>query len=158
MKLTVDLLPILLLLTTLLTSCEGDGSDDVDCSGVLHFAEPKFENAVRFAIDKPEGDIYASDVADLEVLFADRIDISDLTGIQCLTSLTELDISENQLTDISPVTGLSKLRVLYVRENQVSDISVLSGLSVLRDLNLDSNHISDIEVLRELTEMDLLRL
>lgn len=57
-----------------------------------------------------------------------RYAIKDLTGLQRLTKLTSLDLSNNQISDLSPLSGLTNLRSLNLSHNRISDISPLAGL------------------------------
>jgi len=92
--------------------------------------------------------------------------VSDLTGLEQLTSLTYLLLSKNFITDLSPVTGLVHLQELRVFHNNITilpdlsnlkaltfldlgynpaleDINGLAGLTALTTLHLDSNNIQD---------------
>ena len=124
--------------------------------------------------------ITAADMESLTTLYADRADISDLTGLEAainlkkldlavnnisdlsplleLTNLTQLSLSQNELADISSLSGLTNLTQLDLLETGISDISSLSGLTNLTHLWLHYNSISDISSLSGLTNLILLRL
>ncbi len=91
------------------------------------FPDANLEVAIRKAINKPEGPIYASD----------------------LEPLTELDLLGNNISDISSLISLTNLRELWLAENSISDISALAGLFNLHTLDLADNNISDISPLVE---------
>ena len=144
---------------------------------VVTFPDANLEAAIREAIGKPAGDIYASDLDGLTLLDAQTRSISDLTGLEhCanlttlylgwnhqisdisplsnLTNLTELWLSGNQITDLSPLANLSSLTFLCLYGNQViSDISPLANLTGLTELNIGWNQISDISPLAGLTSL-----
>ena len=130
---------------------------------VVTFPDPNLEAAIREAIDKPTGDICQSDLDGLTVLDAsDAVhssrDITDITGLEHCTSLTELELSWNLISDISPLSTLTGLTYLDLGWNQISDISPLSTLTSLTELDLGWNQISDISplsTLTSLTELDL---
>ena len=86
--------------------------------------------------------------------------ISDLTGLECATNLTELWISSdgNRITDLSPLRGLTKLRVLWLDRTWITDLSPLRGLTSLEQLNLARNRITDLSPLRGLTSLERLLL
>ena len=163
----------LLLLATMLVGCGGPKT--------VTFPDENLEAAIRDALGKPAGEeITATELADLTMLWALFSDITDLTGLEYCTNLTELNIYGNQISDISPLsslTNLSQLRLggnqigdisslasltnmilLYLGENQISDISPLSSLTNLTLLDLDGNQISDISPLASLVNLNALSL
>ncbi|MCJ7808381.1 MAG: leucine-rich repeat domain-containing protein, partial [Dehalococcoidia bacterium] len=73
--------------------------------------------------------------------------ISDISPLSSLTSLTELYLHHNPISDISPLSSLTNLTHLDLVYNQISDISPLSSLTSLTELYLIGNQISDIEPL-----------
>ena len=115
------------------------------------FADPNLEAAIREAIGKPTGKIYASDLEGLTSLNATEKNITDLTGLESATSLTYLDLRHNQISDISPLADLTGLAVLGLCYNQMSDISLLTSLTSLTTLSLCGNEISDISPLASLS-------
>ncbi|MGB3267018.1 MAG: leucine-rich repeat domain-containing protein [Microcoleus sp.] len=61
---------------------------------------------------------------------------------QKLSSITELDLSDNKITDIKPLQSLTKLDWLHLIDNQISDIKPLQSLTKLTKLGLGGNPIS----------------
>ena len=118
---------------------------------IVTFQDPNLEAVIRESISKPEGDILLSDVSELKVLTASSKDIVSLSGIENLTSLTELRLNVNQISDISPLSNLKFLTRLSLITNQISGLSPLSTLTSLTELGLSSNQISDISPLSDLT-------
>ena len=117
------------------------------------FADDNLEAAVREAIGKPTGPIYASDLDGLTSLDAEDKSIADLTGLECATSLTLLYLESNQISDISPLANLASLTELWLYDNQISDIEPLVNLTGLTLLRLYKNEISDISPLANLTSL-----
>jgi len=111
-----------------------DGLDN-DCDGIVddqdggcilvNFPDPNLEAAVREAINKPTGDVMASDLLGLDSLRADGSNISDLTGLEYCSGVWQLYLHNNQISDISPLAGLTGLSDLYLNDNQIGDISPL---------------------------------
>ena len=89
----------------------------------------------------------------LTSLSASFSEISDLTGLEKATKLTELVLNGNSISDISALSGLTKLTTLGLGSNSISDISHLSGLTSLTTLLLNGNSISDISPLSDLTKL-----
>ncbi|MXV75357.1 hypothetical protein F4Z99_13935, partial [Candidatus Poribacteria bacterium] len=79
--------------------------------------------------------------------------IKDLKPLANLTSLTELHLTDNQISDISPLAGLVSLRHLHLKNNQISDISPLEKLTQLQRLGLGQNLISDVSSLTKLIQL-----
>jgi hypothetical protein len=147
---------------------------------VVVFPDPDLEAAIREAIGKPTGDIYPSDLQGLTRLDAWERNITDLTGLEHATSLTDLNFFGNpisdisalahltnladlvlwntQIGDISPLANLTSLTRLWLHENQISDISSLANLTSLTGLTLADNQISDISPLVNLTNLTALTL
>ncbi|GAI54387.1 unnamed protein product, partial [marine sediment metagenome] len=108
------------------------------------FPDPNLEAAIREAIDKPEGPILTSDLEGLTRLWVvERMDITDFTGLEHCSNLTELNLYGNFMSDISPLASLTNLVWLGLHVNKISDISPLASLTNLTALNLDFNEISD---------------
>ena len=79
--------------------------------------------------------------------------IKDLKPLANLTSLTELTLTDNQISDISPLADLVSLRHLHLKNNRISDISPLARLTQLQRLGLGQNLISDVFSLTKLTQL-----
>ena len=111
------------------------------------FLDTNLEAVVTRTIGEPTGPICPSVLAALTVLDATGENISDLTGLEYATSLTELRLGSNQISDISPLANLTSLTELWLEGNQVSDISPLADLTNLTYLYLEHNQISDGDLL-----------
>ena len=70
--------------------------------------------------------------------------ITDLTGIEAMTSLTYLDCSQNELTtlDLNSNTALTGLRVI---DNQLTDLDI-SGLTLLTSLSARDNDLTFLNI------------
>ena len=117
--------------------------------------DPNLRAAIETALSKAEGDPIASvEMENLTVLEASNANISDLTGLEFATNLTELALgpervanewkNSNAVKDLSPLAGLTRLTRLHLPNNSISDISVVADLTNLTWLNLWGNTISDI--------------
>ena len=82
----------------------------------------------------------------------------DLSGIQNLKGLTNLNLSNRGLSDISPLDELTELTHLNLHTNWISDISPFRDLTKLVDLRIAENPLSDISALSKLTELRVLRM
>ena len=117
------------------------------------FADPNIEAAIRLEIGKPESAIYTSDLKGLSALYVSDRNITDLSGLEYCTALTQLQLDDNKIDDITPLSHLTNLSYLELNGNQIHDISALSHLTNLRNLYLADNEISDITSLSNLVSL-----
>ena len=95
----------------------------------------------------------------LTVLEAPNAGISDLTGLEFATNLTELELDYNsRISDLSPIAGLTNVTKLYLRFNRITDVSSLEGLTKLTSLALAANAITDVSSLGRVTSLSWLEL
>ena len=138
---------------------------------IVNIPDPNLRAAVENALGKTAGaPITVSDMAKLTRLDAKNANISDLTGLESATNLTELFLGDeyveaedrwlnsNSVKDLSPLAGLTSLIRLGLRKNNISDISAVAGLTNLILLDLNNNNISDISALEGLTNLTWLNL
>ena len=121
-------------------------------------------------LGKASGDtITTADLAKLTELQAPNANISDLTGLEHATNLTELYlgavavegegwVNSNSISDLSPLARLTNLTQLKLRGNNISDISALGGLTNLKRLELEDNTITDLSPLASLINLTELKL
>jgi len=149
---------------------------------VVTFPDPKLDAAVRKAINKPTGDIMTTDLVGvgLAELRVCHEGIQDLSGLECCTDLTDLDLDSNALAqpgllergakrlgitlhldpvvNLWPLKKLTNLTRLDLSADRISDVSALSGLTNLTTLDLRYNNISDVSALSGLTKLMKLEL
>jgi hypothetical protein len=84
------------------------------------------------------GELYAWDSTSLD-LSAGGISHSDLWQLRAMAFLTQLDLSDNQISDLTSLggvtdlrlSGLTKLSLLNLNNNQISDLSPLYGIRTM---------------------------
>ena len=115
------------------------------------FPDTRLEATIRQAIDKPEGPISRSELEAITSLrYRPPITaalskfISDLTGLEYCTNLTDLNLSRTVISDVSLLASLTNLTELNLWKNQITDISPLVTLTNLTEINLAANKITDI--------------
>jgi len=94
---------------------------------IMIFPDLNLEAAIREAIGKPKGPIYPSDLEGLTSLDAMERNISDHTGLEHCTSLTELYLGYNQISDISALVdnpGLGEGDEVNLGSSTLSDDSI----------------------------------
>ena len=79
--------------------------------------------------------------------------LSKIEGLASLTSLTRLNLSDNQISKLEGLASLTSLRWLYLWGNQISNLEGLASLTSLTTLSLSYNQISNLEGLASLTSL-----
>ena len=142
-------------------SMTGDTSakSEVVAEGVAVFPDPLVEEMIRLKLDQPLGPILISDLKQLTALnLGLELYVADLSGLEHLVNITELDLTQNQVTDLSPLAGLTKLTSLDLAQNDITDISPLTSLTNLTFLRIQDNLVTDISPLAGLTKLTELNL
>jgi internalin A len=81
------------------------------------FPDPNLEAALREAIGKPTDPICPSALDGLTYLNAKEKNITDLTVLEYVTTLTNLVLGNNTISDISALTSLTNLEWLSLDWN-----------------------------------------
>lgn len=74
-------------------------------------------------------------------------------SIRSLKALKKLNLHNAQVSDISVLIGMSSITDLNLSNTKVRDISALRGLTSLVNLNLSRTEVNDIRPLRDLTSL-----
>ncbi len=146
-------------------------SDDTDMgwqekkyfeNDLVFIPDPGLEQAVRCALDKPEGHIRTEDMLKINVLDAAGRDISCLKGLEYAINLQSIDLADNLIEDISPsLPFLSHLQIMDLSDNCIRSLSVFfdpTGRMLLGKgclLYLGGNQLN-LENPEELAKFDLL--
>ncbi len=135
-----------------------DFGKDVPPSPVVAIPDANLRAAIEAALGKERGaSITQAEMATLDILVAGDADITDLTGLEYATNLTEMNLWGNGISDVSPLSELTNLADLHLGSNNISDVSPLSGLINLTWLSLEiNNNISDVSPLSGLTNLRVL--
>ena len=98
-------------------------------------------------------------------LFTDDSKITDLTGLEYATELTELYLNEHAISDLRPLATLTQLNKLSLNDNEIenlwhedSDDNPFADLTELTELSLDDNLIDDLSPLESLAQLTTLSL
>ena len=128
---------------------------EIACSGEIEFPDAAFASVVRSAASIEEGQpITAEALADVTSLTISGTPISDLTGIECMPSLSWITIREAGLTSLTPFAALPRLTSLQVDCNSITDLSPIASLINLVDLNVGKS--SSCEVPGQVTDASAL--
>jgi Leucine-rich repeat (LRR) protein len=122
---------------------------------------PEAKHTVEVLLQKAgttECDAANQTLSSLTKLDLNNNQISDIKPLESLTNLTDLRLGDNQISDIKPLESLTNVDRLFLNNNRISDIKPLQSLTYLIALNLDNNQISDIKPLQSLTYLMYVRL
>ena len=95
-------------------------------------------------------------LAELRELDLGENPLIDLTPLQRLPGLRELWLDGCGITDLSGLTGLRAVTNLVIAHNSITDLSPLSGLSTLARLDVSSNAVTDLSPLQALSGLTAL--
>lgn len=122
-------------------------------SVVVNIPDANLEAVIRTKLVKPLGDITSDDMATIDILDCNFKDISNLTGLEYCSNITNLMLSHNNISDLSPVAGLTTLTYIGLGNNNLTSFSDLSGLVNLEGLSINDNNLTDISALSSLTKL-----
>jgi len=72
-------------------------------------------------------------------------DVTSISFVANMNDLITLDLNYNKVSDISSLKNKKKLVEVYMHQNQVKDISVLATCVKLEKVNISYNHVSNIK-------------
>ena len=120
---------------------------------VIVFTDAYLEEAVRAAMNKPEGDITVDDAAavtmlnlsnsDWDAMNAENGGIKDLSDLKYFINLKELNIDYNDIQDLAPLSALTELQVLTFSAVRVKDLSPLASLTNMVFICFDWSYAPD---------------
>ncbi len=99
---------------------------------------------------------YMANINELQLithLECDQQNIYDISILQNLTYLKELNLNNNYITDISPLKNLKYLQVLKLNNNFINDLSPLKDLHDLNELWVYYNQIVDFSYVSHVREI-----
>lgn len=85
-------------------------------------------------------------------------DITEIEGLDKLSELRFLNLSQNQIIEIKGLENLRNLKELYLNHNQIKEINGLENVILLRHLELNNNQITEIKRLENLNSLEHLEL
>jgi len=145
-------------------ACDAVLAPDELCSShtdaaVATFADANLEAEVREELAVgPDAELTCGLLDTIELLNAFGAGITDVAGIQNLTSVKQLFISNNDISDLGPLSGMGTVETLFVGSNPISDLGPLSDLSSLLLLSANNSDITDLSPLSGLTSLQGLHL
>jgi len=122
-------------------------SSDLPATAEAQIKDPALERVLRERLKRPTGPLLVGHLAGLSGgLDLSGKSIVDISGLEALTGVTDLNLGRNCITDLGPLSGLNGLQRLSLPANRVEDLTPLSGLTGLQYLDLNENKvIADLE-------------
>ena len=77
----------------------------------------------------------------------------DISSLQNLSRLIELNLESNLINDISPLQNLTQLTKLNLATNQIRDIGPLQNLTQLNEVFLAGNCITDFSLVDNIASL-----
>lgn len=120
---------------------------------VIQFTDAYLEDAVRTAMNLPDGNITVEQAnavtvldlrnADWDAMNAENGGIKDISDLKYFPNLTELHLDFNDVQDLSPLSTLTNLNVLSLSAVRVKDLSPLASLSSMVNICFDWSYAPD---------------
>jgi Leucine-rich repeat (LRR) protein len=134
----------------------------------IKFADPNVESAVREVLGKPGGTIHEDDVKVITWLIIHANPLPweknsiDLSGLEYLSRLNQLEIINASVNDFSPLSGLADCESVQFNSCEITDLASLSTLPNLKSLSFrdcqmngpSSMKLSNLTGLRQLSITD----
>jgi len=132
----------------------GNVSNDME----VYFADAMLDTAIRAMLKKSSGVIFANELAVITSLNLTGLGVSDLSGIGYCTELEYLFAQSNQISNIAALKNLTKLKQVMLSYNNIRDFSLLGNLSSLTYINMSDNNAainsSSIEGMNNMAVVD----
>lgn len=81
---------------------------------------------------------------------------TDLSGVEQLTGLTNLELRNTEVTDLGPISELTNLEWLVLDDTPVTDLTPISELTNIFFLDLDRSGVTDLSPVANLTNLNQL--
>lgn len=124
---------------------------------VITFKDYNLEKLVRQILNKPDGNISMDDVRSIsQIIYLPKEEskkIKDLSGIENLENLTDLQLRDNSIENIEPIGKLKWLENLALSNDKAWDVGVLSSLTQLNSLIVSGNNILNLDSLGNMTKL-----
>ncbi len=113
-------------------------------SDVLAITEFQFDSSEEISCEKPFLDLQW--FCNLEKVNLYNCNVQSLEGVEALTALKTLGVSNNHITDITPVTKLTGLVSFYCVGNDIKDYAPVGKLVHLECLEIGNTSGADIDI------------
>lgn len=123
---------------------KAEETTELDLNSATVFPDAEFRKELKTYDTDDNGKLSDAEIKAITSISTFGYDITDLTGIQYLTSLESLDCSSSNVS-ILDVSGLTSLKSLDCKNTKISSLD-LSGLTSLESLYCGSTNIKSLDV------------
>lgn len=143
-------------------------------SDLIYISDREMRNLVRYCPDLEklvldycymDDDTYQrigglTELKNLRLMSTTGNPLEDISFLEDLTKLTNLDLCYNAISDLTPMEGLTKLTSTNLGGNKIGNDALysLAELPSLKKLYLHSNQITSITALRDMENLQLLNI
>lgn len=143
---------------------------------LVQFVDKNFEYMLREAMEKPNDDIYQSDLDYISriKIYADKLEINSnslftvpdnskglVSSLEDLTNfryLKDIAVVNQNISDASPLSELRFLIMINLDGNKIKEMPQLADPRNLRVLSLRNNYLQDLNSLSQFLQLSCLRL
>ena len=90
-------------------------------------------------LEKPEGELTKADLEKVTFLNLERLQLTDVKGLEKLTQLKALYLNGNQLTDLKRLEKLTQLEALSLADNHLTKAQIAELQKALPECKIGSN-------------------
>lgn len=98
------------------------------------------------------------EIPNLLYLSARETNLRDLSGLEGIDTLQQLDLNLTQVSDLTPLSGLPNLRLVYLHDTWIEDVDPLTTLPALERLDIGKTQIASLEPLTRIESLQWLNL
>jgi Leucine-rich repeat (LRR) protein len=102
--------------------------------------------------------IQAQQIANLEKLtITENTSVNDLTPVQHLSRLKELQFSGTTVSRLEPLSGMKSLTALRCQKSPVVDLTPINRLSNLKELDFSNSQVEDLTPIQDMIHLETLK-
>jgi len=97
-------------------------------------------------------------IANLEILtITENTQINDLTPVQHLSRLKELQFSGTTVSKLDPLSKIVKLQALRCQKSPIVDLTPVNGLPKLKELDFSNTQVEELEPIQNMIQLEILK-
>ncbi|OON91825.1 MAG: hypothetical protein ATN32_02215 [Candidatus Epulonipiscium fishelsonii] len=130
---------------------------------IIDIPDKKLRNIVLSLVDKNlDGIILKNEIETLTSLYADKMEISSLKGLEYAINLEKLSLNDNYIKDISAIHNFKSLKILRLNNNPINldnekNIEVMKKFNIEIPKNINQNFPDTILFTDEKLKEELLK-
>lgn len=91
---------------------------------------------------------------DLSATSTDTAKITDITGLEAFTSLTQVVLNNNEISNFDNLKNIKGLKMLNIRNNNLTTLDSVKDIKSLEYIDATKNLLTDIDVIAQLPNID----